>query len=173
MSGYTEATAQAFQLVSLVNASHPWPGRPGEKGHRMLEINDELTIPESEFTWSFVRAGGPGGQNVNKVASKAVLRWDVANSPSLPEEVRTRLRTQQDRRLTSAGELILTSQRFRDQERNRQDCLDKLRELVLRAATPPKRRKRTKPTRGSRAARLREKRHRSGVKSDRRRPAEE
>src|SRR5437667_6970730 len=104
----------------------------------MLPINDQLRIPESELAWSFVRAGGPGGQNVNKVATKAVLRWNVADSPSLPEEVKARLCTQQHRRITGAGELILTSQRFRDQERNRQDCLDKLRALVVRAATPAK-----------------------------------
>jgi ribosome-associated protein len=139
----------------------------------MLIINDEIRIPESEFRWTFVRASGPGGQNVNKVASKAVLRWDVAGSRSMPADVKGRLRSQQRRRITSEGELVLNSQRFRDQEKNRQDCLDKLRELVRQAATPPKRRKPTRPTRGSRAARLREKRHRSTLKVSRRRPAEE
>src|SRR5881296_3941110 len=113
--------------------------------HGALEV---FLIPQWELQWTFVRSGGPGGQNVNKVASKAVLRWNVANSPSLPEEVKARLRAQQNRRITNEGELILTSQRFRDQERNRQDCLEKLRELVLRAAKPTKRRKPTKPTRG-------------------------
>ena len=139
----------------------------------MLVINDKICIPESEFRWNFVRASGPGGQNVNKVASKAVLRWDLAGSPSMPADVKGRLWTQQRRRITSEGELVLNSQRFRDQEKNRQDCLDKLRELVRRAATPPKLRKPTRPTRGSRKARLREKRHRSTVKLSRRRPAEE
>lgn len=139
----------------------------------MLEINDQIRIPDSEFQWSFVRAGGPGGQNVNKVASRAVLRWDMNGSPSLPAEVKARLRTQQRRRITSEGELLLNSQRFRDQERNRQDCLDKLRDLVRQAATIPKRRKPTKPTRGSRAARLREKRRRSTIKMGRQRPAGE
>jgi ribosome-associated protein len=139
----------------------------------MLEINDQIRIPDSEFRWSFVRAGGPGGQNVNKVASKAVLRWDLAGSPSVPVDIKARLLTQPGRRITSEGELVLNSQRFRDQEKNRQDCLDKLRALLRRAATPPKPRKPTKPTRGSRAARLREKRRRSTIKLGRRRPAEE
>src|SRR5439155_16911379 len=139
----------------------------------MLEINNQIRFPEGEFRWALVRAGGPGGQNVNKVASKAVLRWDLIGSPSLPAEVKARLRAQQRRRITNEGELVLNSQRFRDQEKNRQDCLDKLRELVRRAATPPKLRKPTRPTRGSRKARLREKRHRSTVKLSRRRPAEE
>jgi ribosome-associated protein len=139
----------------------------------MLEITDKIRIPDSEFKWNFVRAGGPGGQNVNKVASKAVLRWDVARSPSLPADVKARLRMQERRRITSAGDLLLNSQRFRDQEKNRQDCLDKLRDLVRRAATPPRRRKPTKPTRGSRAARLREKRRRSTIKTGRQTPAEE
>jgi ribosome-associated protein len=139
----------------------------------MLIINDQIRIPESEFRWSFVRAGGPGGQNVNKVASKAVLRWDLAGSRSMPADVKGRLRSQQRRRITSEGELVLNSQRFREQEKNRQDCLDKLRELVRQAATPPKHRKPTRPTRGSRAARLQEKRRRSTIKGGRRKPAEE
>src|SRR2546422_2368301 len=87
-------------------------------------------IPDRELQWSFVRSSGPGGQNVNKVASKAVLRWDLAGSPSVPAEVKARLRTLQRRRITGDGELLLTSQRFRDQERNRLDCLDKLREMI-------------------------------------------
>jgi ribosome-associated protein len=139
----------------------------------MLEITDKIRIPDSEFKWNFVRAGGPGGQNVNKVASKAVLRWNLVHSPSVPADVKARLRTQQRRRITSAGDLLLNSQRFRDQEKNRQDCLDKLRDFVRQAAMPPKRRKPTQPTRGSRAARLQEKRRRSTIKTARRTPAEE
>jgi ribosome-associated protein len=139
----------------------------------MLEINEQIRIPDDEFQWSFVRAGGPGGQNVNKVASKAVLRWDVVGSSSVPADVKNRLTAQQRRRLTSEGKLVLNSQRFRDQEKNRQDCLDKLRDMLRQAATPPKRRKPTRPTRGSRTARLRDKRARSALKMGRRRPAEE
>src|SRR5581483_6392450 len=87
----------------------------------MFVINDRIAVDEGEFQWSFVRSGGPGGQNVNKVASKAVLRWDVAGSPSLPPEVKARLRTLQRRRITKVGELVLSSQRYRDQERNKAD----------------------------------------------------
>jgi ribosome-associated protein len=139
----------------------------------MLEINDRLMIPDGELQWSFVRSSGPGGQNVNKVASKAVLRWDMAGSPSVPAEVKVRLRTHQRRRITGDGELILTSQRFRDQERNRLDCLDKLREMILQAALRPKPRRVTKPTRGSREARLQEKRRRAGRKTARQPPVDE
>ena len=139
----------------------------------MLEISDRLHIPDSEFVWSFVRSGGPGGQNVNKVASKAVLRWNLAGSPSVPEPVKARLRTLQRRRITGDGELVINSQRYRDQERNRQDCLDKLRAMLLEAATPPRQRKPTKPSRGSREVRLRGKHRRAATKAARRRPATE
>ena len=89
----------------------------------MVEVNEQIRIPESELEWSFVRSGGPGGQNVNKVASKAVLRWDLAGSPSVPEDVKSRLRAQERKRINADGVLIVSSQRFRDQERNRADCL--------------------------------------------------
>jgi ribosome-associated protein len=134
----------------------------------MLEVNPQLRIPESEFLWTYVRSGGPGGQNVNKVASKAVLRWGLAASPSLPADVKARLRAREANRITADGELVLTSQRYRDQERNRQDCLDKLREMIARAAARPKVRRKTKPTRGSQERRLREKKHRAGTKAARR-----
>ncbi len=146
-------------------------GRTG--GPRVLEITPTIRIPEAEFRWSFVRAGGPGGQNVNKVASKAVLRWNVAASPSLPDPVRQRLTSRCAGRITGEGDLVVTSQRFRDQERNRRDCLAKLYGMVLQAATPPRPRRPTRPTRGSRENRLREKRHRSARKQIRRRPGEE
>jgi ribosome-associated protein len=134
----------------------------------MFEVTPQVRIPEEEFRWSYVRSGGPGGQNVNKVASKAVLRWDVAGSPSLPDDVRARFRAQQRRRITTEGELVLASQRYRDQERNREDCLEKLRAMLLQAATPPKVRRKTKPTRGSQERRLQTKRHRSARKAGRR-----
>ena len=139
----------------------------------MLDITDQIRIPESEFHWTYVRSGGPGGQNVNKVASKAVLRWDLAGSPSVPDAVKARLRTAQRRRLTATGELVLTSQRFRDQERNRLDCLEKLRDLVRQAATPPRPRKPTRPSRSSHERRLRTKRRRAQTKSGRRLPETE
>jgi ribosome-associated protein len=139
----------------------------------MLEINSHIRIPLDEFAWSFVRAGGPGGQNVNKVASKAVLRWHLAGSPSLPEEVKARLRAQQPGRITVEGDLVLSSQRYRDQDRNRQDVLDKLRDMIQQATVVPKKRKATRPSRGSKEARLREKKKRSGVKAGRRHRPEE
>ena len=139
----------------------------------MLEVNDRICIPSGELHWSFVRSGGPGGQNVNKVASKAVLRWDLAASLAVPEDVKVRFRTLQRRRITTEGELVLSSQRYRDQERNRQDCLDKLRELLLQAAARPRPRKPTRPSRGSKTRRVEMKRRRSATKARRQRPAEE
>jgi ribosome-associated protein len=136
----------------------------------MLEINENIRIPLTEFMWSFVRSGGPGGQNVNKVASKAVLRWDLAASPSLDDAVKMRLRTLQRRRITNEGELVLSSQRYRDQDRNRQDCLEKLAEMVLEASKVPKTRKASKPTKASKRRRIEAKRHRAAVKSARRVP---
>jgi ribosome-associated protein len=134
----------------------------------MLYINDRIQIPETEFDWSFVRSGGPGGQNVNKVASKAVLRWDLGASPSVPVEVKDRLRTLFGSRVTTEGELVLTSQRYRDQERNKADCLEKLGELVRAATIVPKARKKSKPTKGSRERRLAAKKHHSDIKAGRR-----
>jgi len=139
----------------------------------MLEVNNLIRIPSTEFAWSFVRSGGPGGQNVNKVASKAVLRWDPSGSQNLPQDVKTRFLAQQHHRLTTLGEIVLTSQRYRDQERNRQDCLDKLRKLLEQAASPPRPRKRTRPSRASKESRLRTKELRSKRKTGRRPPAYE
>jgi ribosome-associated protein len=134
----------------------------------MFEAGRDIQIPEGELAWSFVRSGGPGGQNVNKVASKAVLRWDVRHSPSLPPDVKARIEAQQPGRVTTEGELVLTSQRYRDQDRNRQDCLEKLRAIILQATQVPKVRKKKKPTRASKERRLAAKRHRSAAKGLRR-----
>jgi ribosome-associated protein len=134
----------------------------------MLEINDRIRIPDEEFSWSFVRSGGPGGQNVNKVASKAVLRWNILASPSLPDDIKSRLQQQQRRRITGDGDLLLMSQRYRDQERNRLDCLDKLAEMLRAAAVAPKTRRKTKPSRGSQERRLAAKKRRSAIKASRR-----
>jgi ribosome-associated protein len=139
----------------------------------MLEINAHLRIPDGELQWTFVRSGGPGGQNVNKVASKAVLRWNLSASSSLPEDVKTRFRAQQRNRITADDDLIVTSQRFRDQERNKEDCLEKLQHMVLQATIIPKPRKPSKPGRAARERRLQLKRHRSSIKKSRRPSLEE
>ena len=130
-------------------------------------------IPDGEFQWTFVRSGGPGGQNVNKVASKAVLRWNLAASASLPDPVKARFRSQQRNRITVDGDLIVTSQRFRDQERNKEDCLEKLQDMILQAMIIPKPRKPSKPGRAARERRLQLKRHRSSIKKSRRPSLEE
>ena len=102
-------------------------------------------------------AGGRGGQRLNKASTKATLRWDVSRSPSLPEDVRGRLLARFRRRITREGELLLSSQRFRDQSRNVADCLEKLRAMIGEVAAPPKKRKSTKPTKASQERRLKEK----------------
>jgi ribosome-associated protein len=139
----------------------------------MLVINERFAIPDSELEFTFARSGGPGGQNVNKVSSKAVLRWRLGENTSLPEEVKARLRGLERRRVTTEGDLLISSQTFRDQDRNRQACLDRLREMVLQALHVPKPRRPTKPTRGSKKRRLAEKRHRSAAKERRRGVGEE
>jgi ribosome-associated protein len=125
----------------------------------------------NEFQWTYARAGGPGGQNVNKVASKAILRWNPVNSSSLPADLKLRILSKLANRLTKSGDLLLVSQRFRDQERNRNDVLERLHRLIELAATQTKTRKTTKPTRSSKEKRLRAKQRRSVRKSGRRAPA--
>jgi ribosome-associated protein len=136
-------------------------------------LTKNIQIPESEFQFTFARSGGPGGQNVNKVASKAVLHWDVAGSPSLPPEVKERFSAQNRSRITTEGVLVLDSQRFRDQPKNIADCLEKLRELLLRSLHRPKKRRPTKPSRSSKERRLQAKRHTSRQKAQRRKPESE
>ena len=138
----------------------------------MLEITPTLSIPENELTWSFARSGGPGGQNVNKVASKAVLRWDIASNTSIPADVKQRLAQQQPRFITQDG-VVISSQLTRDQERNREDCLGKLRAIVLEALIVPKARKKTRPSRGSKRRRVEAKRRHGAIKQARRRPNED
>ncbi len=137
---------------------------------RMLEITPTLRIPHDEFQWAFVRSSGPGGQNVNKVSSKAQLRWAIAASPSLPPAVRQRFLERFAARITTLGEILITSQRFRDQRRNEEDCLEKLREMLLSVARAPTPRKKTKPSRGSIERRREGKREQSEKKRSRRPP---
>lgn len=123
----------------------------------MLVVNERLSIPLREFHFSFARSSGPGGQNVNKVSSKAILRWPVGSSASLPEEIRRRLISLHRRRITTEGTLLITSQRFRDAGRNVADCLEKLRSILVEASTIPRPRRPTRPTRGSVGRRLKHK----------------
>jgi len=133
-----------------------------------LEITPSIKIPDAELRLSFARSSGPGGQNVNKVSSKAVLHFDVLTTPSLPPDVRQRFVEQYRSRLTNAGEVVIHSEEFRDQPRNIQACYDKLRQMVLAVLRPPKRRRATKPTRGSKVRRLNDKKRRGEVKAGRR-----
>ncbi len=135
-----------------------------------LEISLSVAIPLAEFAVEYVRASGPGGQNVNKVSSKARLRWPVAASPSLPDDVKARFLARYRSRLTNDGELILVGQKFRDQRRNHDDCLARLRDLVRAVLAPPAVRKATKPSKGAHRRRLAEKRSRSETKRLRGKP---
>jgi ribosome-associated protein len=134
----------------------------------MLVVNPRLRIPLREFRFTFARSSGPGGQNVNKVSTKATLRWAVLASRSLPEPVRKRLLAKHRRRVTTQGDLLISSQRFRDAGRNVADCLEKLRKMLAEAAATPKRRKPTRPTRASVRRRLDQKRRHSRKKHLRR-----
>jgi ribosome-associated protein len=134
----------------------------------MIPITPTITLDDSEIHYEFVRAAGPGGQNINKVATAVQLRFDVAHSPSLPEDVRRRLIRLAGKRLTGEGVLVIEARRFRTQEQNRQDALDRLVALIRRAAEPPKPRRQTKPTAASQERRLRSKRRRSEIKKVRR-----
>ena len=140
----------------------------------MIRINDHLAIGEDEIAESFIRASGPGGQNVNKLATAVQLRFDVRGSPSLTAEVRARLERLAGRRLTREGVLVITAQRHRTQERNRDDARERLAELIRAAAVRPTPRRPTRPTLGSKVRRLEGKKHRGGVKTLRRtNPAED
>jgi ribosome-associated protein len=133
----------------------------------MIRITHHIAIDESEISESFIRSSGPGGQNVNKLATAVQLRFDVRNSPSLPDEVRARLERLAGRRLTREGVLIITAQRFRTQERNRDDALERLIELVRAATVRPVVRRPTKPTFASKVRRLEGKKRRGDVKARR------
>ncbi|HLH96879.1 MAG TPA: alternative ribosome rescue aminoacyl-tRNA hydrolase ArfB [Xanthobacteraceae bacterium] len=134
----------------------------------MIRVTDRINIDEGELEERFVRASGPGGQNVNKLSSAVQLRFDARHSPSLPADVRLRLERLAGRRLTREGVLVIMAQRHRTQERNRQDALDRLIELIRQASVPPTPRRPTRPTAGSRERRLATKKNRSSIKGLRR-----
>nr|WP_063571265.1 alternative ribosome rescue aminoacyl-tRNA hydrolase ArfB [Luteibacter rhizovicinus] len=120
----------------------------------MLIVTANITIPDSELTERFMRADGPGGQHVNRTESAVELRFDVASSPSLPDEVRARLLARRDRRMTDAGVMVIQARRFRDQARNRDDARDRLVDVIREATVVAKKRVATKPTRASKERRL-------------------
>ncbi|MDZ7579734.1 MAG: alternative ribosome rescue aminoacyl-tRNA hydrolase ArfB [Deltaproteobacteria bacterium] len=134
----------------------------------MISVTTDIVIDEAEISMDFVRSSGPGGQNVNKVSTAVQLRFDVRNTPSLPAEIRERLIRQAGRRVTTEGVLIIQAARFRTQERNRQDAVDRLIELVRRAAEKPKHRVKTRPTLASKERQLTQKRRRGRIKKMRR-----
>ena len=130
----------------------------------MIRITDTISINEAELTESFVRASGPGGQNVNKVSSAVQLRFDARHSPSLPNDVAVRLMRLAGKRVTKEGVIVIIAQQHRTQERNREDALARLREWVERAAAVPSQRRPTKPTRGSQRRRVDSKVKRGEIK---------
>ena len=134
----------------------------------MIRVTDHISIDAREIEESFVRASGPGGQNVNKLATAVQLRFDVRGSPSLPAEVRARLERLAGTRVTRDGVLIIIAQRHRTQARNREDALERLVELISRAAVAPRLRRPTRPSAAARKRRVEAKKHRAGVKRLRR-----
>jgi Protein chain release factor B len=138
----------------------------------MLIVSRSISLPESELVERFLRADGPGGQHVNRTESAVELRFDVINSPSLPEEIRARLLARRDRRLTAEGVLVIQGRRFRDQARNRDDVRERLVEVIRGVLVPPKKRVATKPTRASKERRLAGKQQRGRIKQDRSRKPE-
>ena len=139
----------------------------------MISITRTLAIDDKELREEFIRASGPGGQNVNKVATAVQLRFNARHSPSLPDDVRARLLRHAGRRVNADGEIIIQAARFRTQEQNRIDARARLIALIRQAAVPPKSRRKTKPSRAAKVRRLEGKKHRGAVKQMRGRVREE
>jgi ribosome-associated protein len=149
--------------------SEPIPTSAPEESDELV-VTGSIRVPLDEFEFTYVRSSGPGGQNVNKLATKAQLRWPFAETPSLPAGVRERFERKYGNRITNDGDLLITSQQYRKQDRNARDCLEKLREMILSVAEPPKPRRRTKPSRGAVQRRINEKKQRSEKKQGRKPP---
>jgi len=139
----------------------------------MIAITPSLALDESEIQFEFVRAAGPGGQNVNKVSTAVQLRFDVHGSPSLPAEVKARLVKLAGRRVSEDGILVITARRYRSQEQNRADAVQRLVKMIQKAATRPRVRKATRVSQSAKAGRVDEKKRRGQVKHRRRRPSED
>lgn len=134
----------------------------------MLQVTTKIIIPDDELRFSFARSSGPGGQNVNKVNSKATLHWNPNTSVALPDEVRARFLARFANRLTNEGDVVITSQESRDQPKNIALCQEKLKRMIGEVLVAPKKRRATKPTKGSKHRRLQEKKQRSEIKAGRR-----
>jgi ribosome-associated protein len=137
-----------------------------------IEINARLTIPGSEIQVTYARSSGPGGQHVNKTSSRALLRWNLEDSGAPDEATRATLRAKLSHRLTAEGDLLIASERHRESGRNVQDALERFQDLLQKALTPQKKRRKTRPTRGSVDRRIKEKKRRSETKQQRRPPRE-
>lgn len=141
-----------------------------ESDNNVLVVTEKIRVPLKELQFTYVRSQGPGGQNVNKLNTKAVMRWAVVNNETLPDGVRLRFLERHKHRITNDGDLILTSQRFRDRGRNIEDCLEKLRQLISDVAVAPTKRKSTKPTKGSKRRRRKSKEENAQKKKMRKPP---
>ncbi len=133
-----------------------------------MKISDRLLIPENELEFSFARSGGPGGQNVNKVSSKAILKWNIDANTSIPESVKSRFRSSFANRVAADGNVVIASDEYRDQPRNIENCRQKLAQMLASVEKPPKPRRATKPTRASKERRLAGKKRDAEIKAGRR-----